>query len=302
MNFFDNSKAKAVLLNDENQYQRIESCLPLDYLSVSTIVGIGCGGAREFYIDMARMGVKNFVLMDGDDVSITNVSSQNVYLDEVGKKKVEVIKNRLLNINPEINVTTLPFMLSDDFDDEWIKSNIVDKNVEKMLICAFTDNFLAQARVINIALKFGIPFLAAQHHQYGETSEIVYWYPDVTKHTPIDALKNRYDAYEEGYKNSVTSEGSPIFNTVRLNALCEKIAIGMLLFGKDKYNKYSHFLLNSPEKNLILIRQNNLLGSNSTFVHSFNNNNDVLFDDPLWVEPESFGNKPNSLDTRVIFK
>lgn len=301
MNFFETSKAKPIKEKENTQYERVESCLPLEHLSNCIVVGIGCGGAREFYIDMARMGVKNFVLIDGDEVSITNISSQNVYLSEIGTKKVQVIGERIKQINPEINVDLYPIMLDDSLDDSWIEEHIINKYKEKnIIICGFTDSFFAQARIANIAVKYKLPLITAQHHQYGETSEIVYWYPDVSKATPRSVLQQRYKAFENCYKNTVTSDGSPIFNTVRLNALCEKIAIGMLLYSQNKYNQYCHFLLNKPNSNLILIRQNTLLGSSSTFVTSFNGNAASLFDDPIWIEVDE---DPTYIvvDTRKIF-
>lgn len=287
MKYFETSKSRPINDKVNTQYERIKSCLPLDYLSNSVVIGIGCGGAREFYIDMARMGVKNFALIDGDEIAITNISSQNVYLSEIGKKKVEIICEKIKQINSDINIDEYPIMLDDSIDDSWIENNLINKYQGKnMLLCGFTDSFFAQARITNIAIKYKIPLITAQHHQYGETSEIVYWYPDVSRATPKSILQERYRAYENGYKNNVTSDGSPIFNTVRLNALCEKIAIGMLLYNQNKYNPYCGFLLNKPECNLILIRQNTLRGSNSMFVDLFKDNDEALFDDPIWIEVE----------------
>lgn len=301
MNFFNTSKAYPIKKEKQTQFERIESCLPLEYLGNSVVIGIGCGGAREFYIDMARMGVKNFVLIDGDEVTISNISSQNVYISELGEKKVKVISEKLKQIDNNINVDCYPIMLDDSIDDKWIEEKIITKyDGKNLLLCGYTDNFFAQARISNIAIKYDIPLITAQHHQYGETSEIVYWYPGVSIATPKSILSQRYRAYEDGYQNKVTSDGSPIFNTVRLNSLCEKIAIGMLLYGFNKYNHYSHFLLNNPEKNLILIRQNTLLGSNSTFINSFDGNGDTLFDDPIWINVEE-EKKYQVFDTRVIF-
>ena len=38
-------------------------------------------------------------------------------------------------------------------------------------ICAFTDDFFAQARAAELSVKYNIPYIAAQHHKNGETSE-----------------------------------------------------------------------------------------------------------------------------------
>lgn len=286
---------------EEHAFSRMESFLPLNYLKDCCIIGVGCGGSREFYIDMARMGIKNFVLMDGDAVSLTNVATQNIYKDELGQKKVDVIRNRIQLIDESCVVDVIPEMLDDTLNDDWIWENLIEPRSEKhILLCAFTDNFYAQARLANIALKYELPFLSAQHHRYGLTSEIVYWYPSISRATPQDVLSDRYQAYHDGYKNSVTSAGSPIFNTVRLNALCEKIALGMLLYEDNPYNVYSSFLVYRPDSNLILLRQSSLFGTDSELQGLFLEDKDHLFDDPVFVR--TGGSQAKAIeDTRTIW-
>ena len=53
----------------------------------------------------ARSGVGNMVLTDNDCVSVSNINRQIIALHStVGRPKVEVMKERLLDINPEINL------------------------------------------------------------------------------------------------------------------------------------------------------------------------------------------------------
>lgn len=309
LDIFDSLSMQPVEKEETNsQYTRIQNTIPLDYLKKCTIIGIGCGGAREFYIDMARMGIGNFYLVDGDKVSLTNIASQNVYMDELNRLKVDAIKDKIMAINDKINVTTFPFMLEDNLDDKWIEENIIKSaNHKEILLCAFTDDFYAQARITNIAKKYKIPLISAQHHKFGETSEIIFWYPNITKITPEMILKDRYDAYRRGFVNNVTSEGSLIFNTVRLNSLCEKIGLGLLLFNHNNYNLFSSFLIDMPSSNLLLIRQCSLLQSDSPFKNLFNNNETSYFDDVLWINPEKLfelkvpDEDKKIEDTRVIF-
>ena len=289
-------------------FSRISNEIDINYMSECSIIGIGCGGARSFYESMARMGVGNFYLMDGDKSSYSNIASQNGYISEVGLYKPELIKNRILEINPNASVICFNEMLRDELDDKYIEDNIISKiDKDKTLICAFTDNFFAQARASRIALKYGIPFICAQHHSKGETSEVIFWYPKVTKYSLREIAKSRYNAYENGYINDVTSVGSPIFNTTRLNALCEKIAFGMLLYGKYPNHVYCSFLNLRNDRNLILIRQCTLTNS-SAFYELFDNSPDGLFDDVIWVNPETFEDlsnveleEKNIEDTRNIF-
>ena len=284
-------------LDQNSTFARISGVIDINYMNDCAIIGIGCGGARGFYEDMARMGVGNFYLIDGDISSKSNIASQNGYISEIGKAKVDVVKNRLIDINDNCNVSALNFMLNDEITDEWFYDNIL-KNypTEKTLICAFTDDFFAQARAQKLATKYNIPYLAAQHHEFGNTSELLYWYPNVTKYSSEEILKNRYESYAHGYKNNVTSVGSPIFNTTRLNALCEKIALGILLYANELNSNpvYSSFIRYEANRNLILIRQRDLSTCQSQLESVFCMHDGYLFDDVVWIDVESITEDTNS--------
>lgn len=268
-------------------FSKIHNALPLKWLQNSTVIGIGVGGARDVYIDSARCGVGHFVLIDGDVISETNVSTQGVYSSEIGKSKVEMVKKKILDVNNRASVITINEYLNDELDDEWFESILngaPDRN--NAIITAFTDDFYAQARAARLSLKYSIPYISAQHYQNGVGSEIVYWYPNVTKTCPRCILKDRYNSYlKNDYVNNVTSEGSPIFNTTRLNSLCEKIAIGILIFKHNRDSIYSHFIKTSPEKNLILIRHNPFLGE-LLEMDCFSDDGYIM-DDVVWLDYSS---------------
>ncbi len=275
------------VLSQDDTFARIRQAIDIEYMGGCTVIGIGCGGARSFYESMARMGCGHFVLVDGDSVSRSNIASQNGYLSEVGKHKPEVIRNRLLDINEDVRVDCHNVMLDDGLDDAWVEKELLGTlDPKRCLLCAFTDSFHAQARASRIAVKYGIPFLAGQHHREGETSELIFWYPGVTRYSGRDILIGRYKAYKEGFKNDVTSAGSPIFNTTRLNALCEKIAVGMLLYGKDPMTPYCRFLSCGGDKNLLLIRQRFLVPGGTGLGELFPDDGTHLFDDTVWLNPE----------------
>ena len=302
----------AAELPQDDTFARIRPAIDVDYMSGCTVIGIGCGGARSFYESMARMGVGHFILMDGDTATRSNIASQNGYLSEAGMQKPELIRKRILDINADADVRCFNMMLDDTLDDRWIEENLVGGlEKEKCLVCAFTDSFHAQARVSRIAVKYGLPFLAGQHHEAGETSELVFWYPGLTKYSCRDILRERYRAYKDGFRNNVTSVGSPIFNTTRLNALCEKVAVGMLLYGEDCMNPYSRFLDLKCDRNLLIIRQQFLLLSGSGLKGLFEDDGAHHFDDTVWVDPESMDDGLRSAvrecelaieDTRDIFE
>ena len=83
----------------------------------SACVGvIGVGGVGGYAAEMiVRAGVGHIIIMDSDTVSVTNKNRQLLALDStVGRPKCEVLKARLLDINPELEVTVLQEYLEAD--------------------------------------------------------------------------------------------------------------------------------------------------------------------------------------------
>ncbi len=77
-------------------------------LKQSTVAVFGVGGVGSFATEaLARAGVGKLMLIDNDIVKPSNCNRQLVALSStIGKKKVEVMKERLLDINPQIEVLT----------------------------------------------------------------------------------------------------------------------------------------------------------------------------------------------------
>ncbi len=67
---------------------------------------LGVGGVGSFVIEaLVRSGVGNITIVDNDTIDITNINRQiHANLNTVGKSKVEVMKERILSINPNCNV------------------------------------------------------------------------------------------------------------------------------------------------------------------------------------------------------
>lgn len=81
----------------------------LEKLNKATILVVGLGGVGSFAAEfLARAGVGNMTIVDGDTVDITNINRQLPALHStVGKHKVEVVAERLLDINPNLNLTKI---------------------------------------------------------------------------------------------------------------------------------------------------------------------------------------------------
>lgn len=79
-----------------------------DKLADSTVAVIGVGGVGGFVAEfLVRAGIGNIVLVDYDKIDITNINRQIIALNSnVGKYKVDEFKTRLLDINPNLAITT----------------------------------------------------------------------------------------------------------------------------------------------------------------------------------------------------
>lgn len=88
-------------------------------LKSANVLVVGLGGVGSFAAEfLARAGVGNMTIVDGDTADITNINRQLPALHStIGKHKVEVVSERLLDINPELNLTPInEFLLPERMD------------------------------------------------------------------------------------------------------------------------------------------------------------------------------------------
>ena len=80
----------------------------------------GVGGVGGYVVEaLARSGVGHLSIIDHDDVALTNINRQVIALNStIDKKKVDVFKERLLDINPNIIVDTYPLFYLPETKDQ----------------------------------------------------------------------------------------------------------------------------------------------------------------------------------------
>ena len=85
-------------------------------LSSSHVAIIGLGGVGAMAAEMiARAGVGNIIIADSDLYSITNKNRQIAAFDStIGRKKTEVMQERLLDINPDLQITVIDEYLTEE--------------------------------------------------------------------------------------------------------------------------------------------------------------------------------------------
>ena len=78
----------------------------IEKLQSANILMVGLGGVGSFAAEfLVRAGIGNLTIVDGDTVDITNINRQLPALNStIGKNKIDVVAERILDINPEINL------------------------------------------------------------------------------------------------------------------------------------------------------------------------------------------------------
>ena len=103
------------------EFQRLEILLQdkINDLRKLKVLILGVGGVGgSSALALARMGINEITLVDYDKVDITNINRQVVaYHSTIGKLKVDVLKDLILDINPDCKVTTYPIFYNEENRD-----------------------------------------------------------------------------------------------------------------------------------------------------------------------------------------
>lgn len=140
-----------------SQFERTELLIGnegIEKLRKSKIAIFGIGGVGSYVLEgLARVGIEHFILVDNDVVSETNLNRQIIALIEtIGRPKVEVAKERILNINPNIEV---------EIYKEFFMPNslgILDNTIS--YIVDSIDTVTAKIELILRAKNLGIPIIS----------------------------------------------------------------------------------------------------------------------------------------------
>lgn len=87
-------------------------------LKSSSVAVFGVGGVGSYAVEaLARSGIGTLALIDNDDVSLTNINRQLVAMHStVGRLKVDVAKEHILDVNPDCNVQAFPCFYTEEND------------------------------------------------------------------------------------------------------------------------------------------------------------------------------------------
>ncbi|MBT3380513.1 MAG: hypothetical protein HN742_00115 [Lentisphaerae bacterium] len=259
---------------------RIADAYDIGSLDRTRLVVIGTGGGASLVRNAARMGIGEFVLIDPDGISATNVASQQATPAHIGRSKVASLAEDIMATNPAAAVVTVCERIEEISDKTFglmlstaLRGRVYDQHVEagavkapdlgmflqaqspeRVVLLVLTDNFGAQARGHRLGLQFGVPTICAQEYAEGRGAEVTYTVPGVTPACHRCITASRYREYlQNGYRNDVTSAGAPIFAAEFLNGVLGHILLAVVHHGTD-HPRWGSMIRRLGAKNLIRIR------------------------------------------------
>ena len=91
----------------------------IEKLRNSRVIVFGVGGVGSYTVEaLARSGVGHITMVDFDEISESNINRQLHSLrSTIGKSKIDVMKDRILDINPDCKVELVKRLVYDDVDE-----------------------------------------------------------------------------------------------------------------------------------------------------------------------------------------
>ena len=143
----------------DNKFSRTELLIgkeSIEKLGKAKIAVFGVGGVGSFVLEgLIRSGVMNFLIVDNDTVDISNLNRQiHATNKTIGKYKVDVMKERMLEINPNANILTYKEFFMPSSDNSIITDDIT-------YIVDAIDTVVAKLELISRANKLNIPIISS---------------------------------------------------------------------------------------------------------------------------------------------
>ena len=145
----------------------------LEKLAKAKVAVYGIGGVGSFVVEgLARAGIGYIVLIDNDIIAKSNLNRQiHATHQTIGKRKIDVMKQRILDINPESTVDT--YMAQEIEEGE---ENVINETFSYVIDAV--DTVSTKIKLIEKANQLQIPILSCMGTIYHEISLCcLLWHP-----------------------------------------------------------------------------------------------------------------------------
>lgn len=165
----------------------------LEIMRNSTVAVLGVGGVGTFAAEaLARSGVGRLVLVDKDDVDITNVNRQIIaLLSTIGQPKVDLMKDRIKDINPECEVIALKMFYTEETYEQFFEHGLD-------FVIDASDTISYKIHLMKECLRRNIPIISSM----GAANKI-----DPTRFQIADISKTHTDPIAKVIRTRLRKEG-----------------------------------------------------------------------------------------------
>jgi len=128
----------------------------VDLIKNTTVAILGVGGVGSFAAEAcARSGVGRIILVDKENVDITNINRQLVaYISTIGRSKSEVMKERIADINPDCEVIDMHMFYTEETYEQFFAMDI-DYVIDA------SDTIIYKVHLMKECLKRGIKIISS---------------------------------------------------------------------------------------------------------------------------------------------
>jgi len=169
---------------DDNTGQTIEINVDMIDLKESLFKRLGHLGIKEELMDkkvallglgsvgstvaaqLAKAGINNLTLIDPDTLEVHNIIRHLCDLQDLGRFKIDAVKDKLLRINPDLNVTTI----ANDFVKKYDKISNIFEKIDLLIVSTDTPDSRQLANIASI--EFNIPAVYISLHERARTGSV----------------------------------------------------------------------------------------------------------------------------------
>lgn len=195
----------------------------IDKLKKSTVIVFGIGGVGSYVVEaLTRVGVGKIVIVDKDDISISNINRQLPATQQtIGLSKVKIMKERMLSINPEITVVAKQEFYLPGRADEFLNDDLdyivdaVDNVTAKLdLICCAKEKNIPIISSMGTGNKLDPTRLEIADIKKTSVCPLAKVMRKELRKRNVDSVKVAYSKEEPVVPMTVDEEGNPIRSSV----------------------------------------------------------------------------------------
>ena len=189
-------------LSDEDQLKLATSCVAI----------VGCGGLGGYIAEeLARIGVGQLVLIDGDRLEVSNLNRQIMATElNIGQWKVEAAQERLQSVNSEVHIEAVRGWFEEDKGPELFR--------EVDLVCDALDSRETRVMLERVCHQMDLPLVYAS---------IAGWFGQLGVSLPGDFSVSRL--FGRGERGVESAWGNPAFTPAVLASLSVAEAVKLLV-------------------------------------------------------------------------